>query len=114
MIGSVKIEVGGAEYSARLTTAAMLRVEAATGKPLGALLGSLGDGLSIGFIVELFAACLNDGEGVKKSEALDLIDQAGGALAMMVYVDPLIAAAMPDQGGGKGKAGKLKPVAPKG
>lgn len=114
MIGRVNLTVDGAEHPLRLSTKAMVSLEAKhDGKPITEILGAIKDNPGITFFAQFFAQVMNDGQGGDLDDAMDIMDQAGGVFAVAGAVSEVIEAAFPDSedettGGAKPPAGKIK------
>lgn len=108
MISSVSLKVGNRSHKLKLSTRAQFTLEKEhSGKPINEILQIFLDGSKgVSMVVALVKACANDGAGFvdpvgvndgpfAEDAALDLIEAAGGASAVVPKLSEAITAAFP-------------------
>lgn len=97
MISSIDVKSasGAVLASLRLTTGSMIRLEREFDLPIHQVIAKFDTGGSITLIVGIFAAAMNNGAGGTEAEAMDQIDQLGGAYEVAGAVGQAVAAAFP-------------------
>lgn len=97
MISSVSHKVGKKTHKLKFSTRALIRLEAEHGgKAFNSILEDILVGTGVTLVASVLAAVLDDGKGVDKEEALDLIDQAGGYRNLMPPLSEAIHVAFPE------------------
>jgi len=89
--------VGKKTHKLKVSMAAQERLEIEEGgKSIGDILEALIDGSGgVRLMISAWAACLNDGKGVEREEAMELLDDLGGANAGMPYFAKALQKAFP-------------------
>ncbi|WP_109468889.1 hypothetical protein [Albibacillus kandeliae] len=96
MISTVSVKVGKKTHKLKVSTRAQVRLEEEQGKPIGEILDQLISGAGgVKLVSAAWAACLNDGAGVEVEEAMDVLDQLGGANAAAIYLADAMRKAFP-------------------
>lgn len=121
MISSIDASTGDLLIKLKFSTRAMVALEAANeDKPIGEILQSLASGVTVKFLVKMFSAVINDGEGGTEAEAMQAMDALGGPFAAVSYLSEAANAAFPEierseddaaaEEGAAKPAGKRKPA----
>ncbi|MEQ3679213.1 hypothetical protein [Pseudophaeobacter sp.] len=125
MISSVTKKVGKKTLKLKLSTRALVRLEAENGgKPFADLMDDLlkGNG-GVTLVASVLAAGLDDGKGIDLDGAYDMMDAAGGFRELMPMISEAIGCAFPSmkaalddegadvEGAGEAEAGKAKATA---
>ncbi|WP_417699878.1 hypothetical protein [Pseudophaeobacter sp.] len=116
MIRSASMKLGKKTLKLKFSTRALIRIEAENGgQSFDTLLDQLITGSGgVTLMASALGAGLNDGKGIDRDQALDLIDQAGGVRKMIPLVGEAIGAAFEvksaedeaDEADGVGEPGK--------
>lgn len=95
MIRSASMKLGKKTLKLKFSTRALIRIEAENGgQSFDTLLDQLITGSGgVTLMASALGAGLNDGKGIDRDQALDLIDQAGGVRKMIPLVGEAIGAA---------------------
>ncbi len=107
MISSATHKVGKKTLKLKLSTRALVRLEAEHGgKPFNELLEQILTGAGgVTLVASVLAAGLDDGKGIELDAAYELIDAAGGYRELMPLVSEAVGCAFPAlQGGDEGEA----------
>ncbi|MDK3017626.1 hypothetical protein [Pseudodonghicola flavimaris] len=96
MISTVTVKLGKKTHKLKVSIRAQVRLEKDLGKEMGDILEQLfrGEG-GVSLVVQVWAACLNDGAGVELEEAMDVLDAIGGANAGSSYMTEALQSAFP-------------------
>lgn len=105
MADCVTFEALGSGQVMRLTTGAGRRLERQLGVPFGKMLTEIEERMGFEFLVAFFAACLNDGRGVKEQIAEAVIDDIGGLQAAAELLGECVQASLPAPAEGKATEG---------
>lgn len=95
MISAATLKVGKKTHKLKFTTRALIRFEEENGgKPFDELLDQLITGKGgASLVASALSVGLDDGKGVDREKALDLIDQAGGVRKVVPFLGEAINAA---------------------
>lgn len=102
----LKDEKGAVVTSLKLSTRAMMALEADFSKPISDVLDVLDANPKVSDIVKVVSRMMNDGFGVEETEAMDIIDQVGGVVRVMPPYVEAVKRAFPaaPEGGTEGNA----------
>jgi len=82
MISSVSVKVGKKTHKLKVSMAAQERLEIERCQPIGDIVEALIDGSGgVRLVISAWAAFLDDGKGVEREEAIQVLDALGGANA---------------------------------
>lgn len=96
MLSTVEVKADGRTYQMKMGARAMMAVERSLGIGILKVFEKMqGDSFSVGALVAVVAAVMNDGKGGSEDEAFDFIDAMGMAAATQAIV-PVIEAAFPE------------------
>lgn len=97
MISSISVKVGKETHKLKVSMAAQERLEIdQDGKPIGDILDALIDGSGgVRLLVSAWAEFLDDGKGVERDEARDVLDALGGGMAAMPHLAKALQKAFP-------------------
>lgn len=98
MISSATMKVGKKTLKLKLSTRALVRLEAEQGgKPFNQVLDQiLGGSGGVTLMASVMAAGLDDGKGIELDEAYELIDAAGGYRKLMPLLSEAVGCAFPE------------------
>lgn len=89
---SLSFEAMGRTQSLRLSMRAGRRLEKTFGVSFAKLVGEIEERAGFEFVVQFFAACLEDGRGVKEELAEEILDEVGGLQKGADMIGELLAA----------------------
>jgi len=95
--------------SLKLTTRAMMSLEGAFSKPVAEVLEVLDGNPKVSDIVKVVSHVMDGGKGVKETEAMDMIDQAGGLFHVMPLFAEAVKRAFPAASEGEAEGNVKKP-----
>lgn len=97
MISTVSVKVGNKTHKLKVSMAAQERLEIdQDGKPIGDILEALIDGSGgVRLLISAWAAFLDDGQGVERDVARDVLDTLGGGMAAMPHLAKALQKAFP-------------------
>lgn len=105
MISGVTKTVDGETETFRMTTRAMMMIEQQSEKGIVEFLQGLEGGFRITDLVLILAECANDGAGVSKDQASEMVDEMGVTSAGEL-LGKISEAAFPEAKGGPAKNAK--------
>ncbi|MEQ3671530.1 hypothetical protein [Pseudophaeobacter sp.] len=108
MISSATHKVGKKTLKLKLSTRALVRLEAEQGgKPFNELLEQILTGAGgVTLVASVLAAGLDDGKGIELDAAYELIDAAGGYRELMPLLSDAVGCAFPELAPASGEAGE--------
>jgi hypothetical protein len=108
MISSATMKVGKKTLKLKLSTRALVRLEAEQGgKPFNEVLETiLGGSGGVTLMASVMAAGLDDGKGIELEEAYELIDAAGGYRKLMPLLSEAVGCAFPELAPASDEAGE--------
>lgn len=108
MISSATLKVGKKTLKLKLSTRALVRLEAEQGgKPFNEVLEQiLGGAGGVTLVASVMAAGLDDGKGIELDEAYTLIDAAGGYRKLMPLLSEAVGCAFPELAPAGAEAGE--------
>lgn len=105
MISRVTKKVGGEPEAFRMTTRAMMAIEQESGKGIVRMMEGLEEGFRITDLVLILSECGEDGAGMSRERAAEIVDQIG-FMAAGELLGEIAEAAFPEAKGGAAKNAK--------